>query len=116
MIDWTRLDSISVDLGALDTVEFVTIFLSETAPVIERLDPASPRFFDDLHFIKGSAANLGLDGLKQACVAAERSHRRAEPVDLARITRAFVGLRTALIAYRDQIRNSASVASSVMSR
>ncbi len=74
MIDWQRVAELRDDVGAEDFEDVVTLFLEEVEEVIARLTGAADpdRYAADLHFLKGSALNLGFCALGDACTAAER--------------------------------------------
>ena len=61
MIDWERVADLRSEVGEDDFFEVVDMFLEEVEEVIDRLtsSPEPARFEDDLHFLKGSALNLG---------------------------------------------------------
>ncbi|VDC21920.1 Hpt domain-containing protein [Pseudogemmobacter humi] len=73
LIDTRRLAELRDEIGAGDLGEVVAIFLDETDQVVTRLraghaaDPAA-----DLHFLKGSALNLGLAAFAAFCHQAEQ--------------------------------------------
>lgn len=73
MIDWSRIDELREQIGEEDFAEVVELFLEEVEEVIGRLRtqerPASLE--EDLHFLKGSALNLGFDKFSQACQVGE---------------------------------------------
>lgn len=74
MIDWSRVAELRDEIGSEDFAEVVALFLEEADEVVARLP-----FCDDakqqesaLHFLKGSALNLGFDRLAQLCQDGER--------------------------------------------
>ncbi|EDZ41741.1 MAG: Hpt domain-containing protein [Rhodobacteraceae bacterium] len=74
MIDWSRVEELRDEIGAEDFDEVDELFLSE---VEDRIDLAltkaeSESFEEDLHFLKGSALNLGFDQFAQLCGAGEQ--------------------------------------------
>jgi HPt (histidine-containing phosphotransfer) domain-containing protein len=89
MIDWQRVETLREEVGPEDFAEVVELFLEEVDEVMRRLaaapDPA--RLGDDLHFVKGSALNLGFAELGALCQAAELrvAEGRADEVPLAAI-------------------------------
>lgn len=89
MIDWDRVAELRTDMGPDDFVEVVELFLAEVEEVTDRLSqaPDPARLESDLHFIKGSAYNLGFDALGALCTAGERmaASGRADAVDLRAI-------------------------------
>ena len=89
MIDWERVTELRREVGAEDFEEVVDLFLGEVQDIADRLaqapDPA--RLEADLHFIKGSAYNLGFEMLGALCTSGERlaAAGRAGEVDVAAI-------------------------------
>jgi len=80
MINWNRVNDLSQEVGPEDFLEVVEIFLEEVEEVIDRLKAtADPRSFEvDLHFLKGSALNLGFDGLAALCGDGEKAAQNGE--------------------------------------
>jgi len=87
MIDWERVAQLRDEVGPEDFAEVVELFLEEVEEVIERLakapDPANLR--DDMHFLKGSALNLGFAVFGEMCQEGEKraAAGRAGEIDLA---------------------------------
>lgn len=74
MIDWGRVDQLRDEIGAEDFREVVDMFLEEVDEIIERLSasPDPSHFEEDLHFLKGSALNLGFQKFSALCAAGEQ--------------------------------------------
>lgn len=74
MIDWKRVSDLRSEVGEDDFFEVVELFLEEVQEVIDRLtnSPEPARFEDDLHFLKGSALNLGFRHFSALCQIGER--------------------------------------------
>jgi histidine phosphotransfer protein HptB len=74
MIDWTRIAELRSEIGDEDLDEVVGLFLEETDEVIARLSGgvAVSTLESDLHFLKGSALNLGFSALAEMCQTGER--------------------------------------------
>ena len=68
MIDWTRVTELHREVGAEDFEEVVSLFVEEVEMALDALDPLTPSP-EHLHFLKGSALNLGFTALAQQCVA-----------------------------------------------
>ncbi len=75
MIDWQRVAELRDEVGAEDFDEVVALFLEEVDEVIERLQatPDPDAYEEDLHFLKGSALNLGFRAFAELCEAGERT-------------------------------------------
>lgn len=93
MIDWGRVETLFEEIGGEDFREVVQIFLEETDIVIARLEttPDPARFEEDLHFLKGSALNLGFAEMAALCQEGERMAARgeAEAVDIAAVLASY---------------------------
>lgn len=74
VIDWNRVGELRDEIGAEDFTEVVDLFLEEVDEIVERLahapDPA--RYEEDMHFLKGSALNLGFQAFASLCANGEQ--------------------------------------------
>ncbi|MGH1355170.1 MAG: Hpt domain-containing protein [Thalassovita sp.] len=93
MIDWDRVAELREQVGVEDFEEVVDLFLEEVLEVINalRADPQESRLEADLHFLKGSALNLGFADFSEKCHAGERQAAlgKADQVDLTVIIDSF---------------------------
>jgi HPt (histidine-containing phosphotransfer) domain-containing protein len=82
MIDWDRVASLRGEIGAADFTEVVEMFLAESDAVVARLlaGKPDPTLESDLHFLKGSALNLGFRHLAALCSAGEKRAAVGAPV------------------------------------
>lgn len=73
MIDWHRITELRAEIGEDDFREVVEIFLEEVEEGIERLKSRQPdeALSANLHFLKGSALNLGFRSFSTLCQAGE---------------------------------------------
>lgn len=96
MIDWERVDDLRAEVGDDSFDEIVTLFLHETDHVVTRLRSLTDArsMEHDLHFLKGSALNLGFVGLAQICHIGER---RAADVALDRVISTYHQSRAAFV-------------------
>jgi len=83
MIDWSKVEELRNKIGVDDFDKVVELFLSE---VEDRIDVTltkadSESFEEDLHFLKGSALNLGFDQFAQLCGAGEQQAANSVPFD-----------------------------------
>lgn len=89
MIDWDRVAELRNDMGEEDFVEVVQLFLAEVQEVADRLrtSPDRAQLEKDLHFIKGSAYNLGFARLGALCADGEQQATAGDAagVDVAAI-------------------------------
>lgn len=102
MIDWKRMETLRAEIGEEDLDEVVTLFLEEVEEVLDRLpNPASAKQREsDLHFLKGSALNLGFTDLAAACQRDEARAARGETVDPDPIIRLYSASKRAFRAGR----------------
>ena len=89
MINWQQVQQLRGEVGADDFDEVVELFLEEVDEVVNRLrTSANPDSFEsDLHFLKGSALNLGFSDFSGLCQVGEHlsANGQAQDVDLASI-------------------------------
>jgi histidine phosphotransfer protein HptB len=89
MIDWTRISILREEIGEDDLHEVIGLFLEETDDVIARLDEGVvvSELESLLHFLKGSALNLGFSDLAGVCQDGERKAAlgQGDTVDLGRV-------------------------------
>lgn len=93
MIDWSRVTELQSEIGAEDFLEVVDLFLEEVDGVLDRLRQNTDRsqLEQDLHFLKGSALNLGFETFSTLCQDGERAAAagKAAEVDLAEILECY---------------------------
>lgn len=93
MILWSRVNELRDEVGPEDFKEVIDLFLEEVEGVIDRFRGDSDRsqLEQDLHFLKGSALNLGFAEFSDKCQAGERlsAEGKADAVDLATIVDSY---------------------------
>ncbi len=84
MIDWMRVDELRDEIGDDGFAEVVELFLDEVEEVVMRLavKPDPLRYEQDLHFLKGSAWNLGFADFGALCQDGERRSARCVGADI----------------------------------
>lgn len=86
MIDWDRVNELREEVGTEDFMEVADLFLEEVDEVIERLKSRenSNSLEEEMHFLKGSALNLGFELVGQICQQSEKAAEdgRIDDVDL----------------------------------
>ena len=101
MIDWTRVSDLKAEIGDDGFVELAALFLEETDEVADRLAtrPQSADLGRDMHFLKGSALNLGFSDLASMCQDAERRAAQSEGhlIDLGQILACYRLSKTAFL-------------------
>lgn len=97
MIDWHRVETLREEVGEDSFDDVVNLFLQEVDDIVARfLQAPDPRRLEaDLHFLKGSALNLGFDQLGALCQAGEHlaAQGRGAEVDLPAIVALFADSR-----------------------
>ncbi|QJF49745.1 Hpt domain-containing protein [Roseobacter ponti] len=83
MIDWDRVCALQSEVGAEDFDEVIELFLEEVDGEIDGL-PGSPRetLAERLHFLKGSALNLGFRKFSELCRDGESKVAGSDTVDV----------------------------------
>jgi len=93
MIDWAQVRTLRGEVGEEAFDEVVELFLEEVEEVVTRLrnSPNTASFEEDLHFLKGSAMNLGFVDFAALCQEGEATAAagRADELDLAPILDSF---------------------------
>lgn len=99
MIDWDRVEMLRRDIGEEDFGEVVRLFIEEAEAVVGRLEAqGSARQREaDLHFLKGSALNLGFADLAALCGAEERRAAEGAMVDTAPVIGLYTASRRAFL-------------------
>jgi histidine phosphotransfer protein HptB len=84
MIDWNRVAALRDEIGAGEFAEVVEMFLTESDEAITRLKTGKPypTLEAELHFLKGSALNLGFRDLAELCSLGEKRAAGGQSVDL----------------------------------
>jgi len=98
MIDWTRVSELRDEIGAEDFGDVVEIFLEEVETEIETLrgPVAHDALEGKLHFLKGSALNLGFRAFSGLCQSGESAAAAGhfDTIDLPATVDAFERSRT----------------------
>jgi HPt (histidine-containing phosphotransfer) domain-containing protein len=100
MIDWERMNELRDEIGADDLADVVAVFLDETDEVIAGIQSASATTMEaKLHFLKGSALNLGLRAFAEQCGEGElrAAAGDAAPVDIDRLVILYEASKTAFL-------------------
>lgn len=102
MIEWSRVNELRDEVGAEDFDEVVELFLEEVEEVILRLRdaPDPSQLEEDLHFLKGSALNLGFASFSNLCQLGERKSAdgHADGVNLGEILSDYYASRALFLS------------------
>lgn len=88
MIDWSKAKELCNEVGEEDFGEIVEVFLDEVEEELASLDGRDAEGLGkSMHFLKGSALNLGFTSLAEICVEGEALAQtgHSEKIDTARI-------------------------------
>jgi HPt (histidine-containing phosphotransfer) domain-containing protein len=101
MIDWKRVEELRTEIGIDGFAEVAEMFLEEAEATVQTLvsGPAPEEVEGQLHFLKGSALNLGLCELAAICQSGERkaASGQASEVDTAAVATVYRVSREALL-------------------
>ncbi|MGB7244588.1 MAG: Hpt domain-containing protein [Sulfitobacter sp.] len=93
MIDWDRVSVLRQEVGEDDFGEVIELFLEEVEGTIARLrqNPAADTLEEELHFLKGSALNLGFRQLASHCQFGEAlaSQGQSDEIELPEILECY---------------------------
>ncbi|MBU2960649.1 Hpt domain-containing protein [Citreicella sp. C3M06] len=97
MIDWTRVAELRDEIGAEDFDEIVEAFLMEVEATLEELPETAgnaSKIEEKLHYLKGSALNLGFSALSALCQTAESAANAGDAnVDLPAVAALYQSSR-----------------------
>lgn len=101
MIDWDRVTALREEIGPEDFDEVVELFLEEVDAEIEALSEGLPQdqLGEKLHFLKGSALNLGFRDFSALCQSGESalSGNPEAAVDLPQILQCYAQARSVFL-------------------
>jgi len=102
MIDWSRVDELRSEVGEDAFDEVLELFLEEVDEVMDRLrDAPDPECLPaDLHFVRGSALNLGLKEFCTICQGLEHRLAHGDAVDLGTLLACYAESKALLMAER----------------
>ena len=111
MINWDRVTELRDEIGGEDFAEVVTLFLEEADEVALRLpDCTNAKPLENaLHFLKGSALNLGFSDLASLCQEGERiAASGSADFDVARVVACYDASKTAFESGLDRLTTRAA--------
>ena len=99
MIDWKRVAELKEETGADGFVEVADMFLDEAEGAVRALVAGLPptEVEGQLHFLKGSALNLGLSELAAICQEGERKAASGQAVDMMQVAAIWQASRAGLL-------------------
>ncbi|NSX53563.1 Hpt domain-containing protein [Parasulfitobacter algicola] len=74
MIDWNRINELKKEIGLDDFDEVIGLFLEEAEDVLANLKQDQPedKLLEYLHYLKGSALNIGFNHVAVICTKLEK--------------------------------------------
>jgi len=110
MIQWARVNELRDEIGTDDFDEVVELFLEEVEEAIQELSPDStPEEMEQhLHFLKGSALNLGFREFSGLCQDGEKkvAAGQTDNIDLVAIVNGFERSKSVFVAQLSQMLKS----------
>lgn len=101
MIDWGQVKTLRDEVGHEDFNEVVELFLEEVEEVVTRLqgDTDVCDLENDLHFLKGSAMNLGFSEFSALCQDGEQraAQGRGAEINIGRVLDCYAVSKTAFV-------------------
>ena len=101
MINWDRVAELREEVGVDDFAEIIELFLEEVDAIIELLRDGQglSDLEAHLHFLKGSALNLGFTQFADLCQAGETAaaQGRSDSVDLGAIIPVYDSARAVFL-------------------
>jgi len=99
MIDWTRVRVLREEIGPDDFDEVIAMFMEEADEVVDRIS-AGGGLSCDLHFLKGSALNIGFRELAALCASTEVSLEQGtwDPASPAQVAATYLKSRAAFVS------------------
>ena len=101
MINTNRINELKDEVGEDDLEEVIVLFCEEVEEVLEALDTTPPdQMAAQLHFLKGSALNIGLEAVSNLCRNAELSLKSdpSSAIDVDAIKSTYDQSKIALLA------------------
>lgn len=91
MIDWERVAELRSEIGADGFAEVLELFLDEVESVVMNLGKKPEKLGEELHFLKGSAWNLGFRAFGAICQDGERrcAAGNRDTVDIAAVLECY---------------------------
>lgn len=112
MIDWDRVNELRSEVGAEDFQEVFEMFLEEVEETMGRMIsvPNSAAMEEDMHFLKGSALNLGFKNFSELCEIGEKAAKdgQVETISLDEVWEVYAASK---IAFKEQFNTMKLVSS-----
>lgn len=109
MIDWERVAELRSEIGAEGFAEVVELFLDEVEAVVMALGQKPRKLEDELHFLKGSALNLGFRAFGAQCQIGEKlaAAGRSDEVDVSNILDVYGASKTCFMTRLEEFTTAA---------
>lgn len=102
MIDWQRVAELRDEIGEEDFDDVVGIFLEEVEETLNRIREAEgpAATAEDMHFLKGSALNMGFKALTAVCEQGEALSEQslAHTIDVAMVEECYLISKKSFLA------------------
>lgn len=102
MINWDQVKQLRSEVGEEDFDEVVDLFLEEVQEVVNDLQTPSPdrtELESKMHFLKGSALNLGFEKFSSICATGEKAAAagQADTIDIQGVLDCYTASRDAFL-------------------
>lgn len=100
LIDWAKVNELCEEVGAEDFDEVVEIFLEEVEETLACVGQDGRCLEHDLHFLKGSALNLGFAHFSDLCRDGESAAKdgRGDTVNVQEIQNSYAASRAMFLS------------------
>lgn len=100
LINWSQVSELRGEVGAENFDEVVELFLEEVEETISQLGTDGRSVEHDLHFLKGSALNLGFSEFSELCRAGEAAAAvgQTDTVNLYAVVTSYSASKDAFLA------------------
>ena len=100
LINWNKVSELRDEVGAEDFDEVVELFLDEVEETISLLGAEGRSVEHDLHFLKGSALNLGFAQFSELCRDGEAAAAAGDAVsvDLGAVVQSYTASKSAFLS------------------
>ncbi|MEZ5716512.1 MAG: Hpt domain-containing protein [Paracoccaceae bacterium] len=106
MIDWNKVLELRGEIGDEDFSDVVDLFLEEVDEAMTQLRAGLPqeKWECCLHFLKGSALNLGFQAFSALCASGEAAAAAGDfaAVDMGQVIASYDASKAAFLAELDQ--------------
>ncbi len=103
LINWSKVSELHGEIGAEDFHEVVELFMEEVEDTLSNVGKEGRCLEHDLHFLKGSALNLGFSEFSELCRSGEAAAANGDAaiVDVPSIQESYSASRAEFLEHMD---------------